>query len=103
MSGQPFIVRTVSVPGRHPVVIDARTSEIVWQGRADQTETDAWAEAERLRADERKHRHDWRITRKVRNTDHPLIRQCDCGQIERFHRGRWAITKPGRNRLDSPA
>lgn len=42
-----------------------------------------------------KHRHTWIITRKTRNTNNPLIRACPCGEVQRFHSGRWTVTVKG--------
>lgn len=44
----PYIVRTVNVPGRHVVIIDARTSEIIKEFHPSVTEAEAFEEAERL-------------------------------------------------------
>lgn len=43
------------------------------------------------------HRHAWVVTRRERSTDHPLVRQCKhCGEIQRFARGRWVVSIPGK-------
>jgi hypothetical protein len=42
------------------------------------------------------HRHTWTVTRRERNTGHPLIRSCTCGEVQRWFRGRWTITNTGR-------
>lgn len=43
-----YIVRWVSLPGRHVVVIDTETHEIVWDHGANGTQDEAYAEADRL-------------------------------------------------------
>jgi hypothetical protein len=42
--------------------------------------------------------HQWKVLRKVRNTEHPLIRECQqCAEVQRHHRGRWVMTHPALN------
>ena len=35
------------------------------------------------------HRHVWTVTRRERNSGHPMIRECQCGLRQRFCYGRW--------------
>ena len=42
----------------------------------------------------KEHRHTYVVTRRVPNTEQPFTKECVCGKIMRYHRGRWVMTNP---------
>ena len=45
----------------------------------------------------KQHRHKWIVIRQVPNTGDPFVKECGtCGMTLRFHRGRWIVTKNGK-------